>query len=167
VTLLPSAKPIVLCRPPGLAGWSTGAIVTSMNDLGRVATIASVLIASLALWVAWDWRRKTTRYIIKLYGSHFGFRDDLPSRVPHAHFCLYIKNLGLPLPSISATLWFRDLKTHRAHSVPLRCIALGTEQQTLDAASVACNQVVRFGWTTDQLTRSEVDLLVGLADVRK
>jgi len=129
-------------------------------------TICSIIVAAVALWVAWDSRRKTTQHVFQMIRVSTGFAESIEQPSGYCHFELYIKNLGLPFPRMSVALGFREPNGKGWLSYPLRAIDIVTKRSSDCASRVATGQVVEFGWRTHEMEEADIHFLQALRDLR-
>lgn len=130
-------------------------------------SICSLIVAAVALWVAWDWRRKSTQHVFLLIRVSSGFTQSVEHPNGYQHFKMYIRNLGLPFPRMSVVLGFREPNGKGWMSCPLRAVDIRTKHSSDSAINVATGEVVQFAWRTYEMDVSEIRFLQALHDLRK
>lgn len=132
-----------------------------------IASTCSLIVAVVALWVAWDVRRKSTRHIVRIVEVSSGYRQS--ADCPRGFHCfeIYFKNLGLAFPSMSVGLGFREKGGKGWMSHPLEAVDIPTGQSGPAATGVATGLVVKFGLRSYKMNRSGVRFLRSLEDLAK
>jgi len=132
-----------------------------------IADIANLIIAGIALWVAWVTLRKTTQHDLKIARSESHFAKSIERPNGFHELEIYFKNLGLPLPEMSVALGFCELDGFGWSSAPLRAVNIVTNKSSHSASDVATGMVVKFGWRTYEMTEFDITFLRTLEDLRK
>lgn len=129
--------------------------------------ICSTVIAAVAVWIAWDTRRKTTRHVMRLVNVESGVKSTAAEPEGVAYFHVDLKNLGIPLPAMSVVLGFRAKDGLGWNRCPLRAIDILEETQSQAARGVATGLVCRFGFKANNLDKPTRDFLRSLVNVRE
>jgi len=118
-------------------------------DMGAMS-VSALFVAMLALWVAWDIRRKTTQHIVRIERVASSPEEDRRLHTkPFHEFTIDIANLGLAFPEMVVLLRFRP--GPKEITCPLTRIDILTNRSTGLVVPVAAGQIVRFGWRTYEL----------------
>lgn len=164
----PAQQGTAVDRPPALARGSQPSVVSV--EPWRVispVSICSLIVAAVALCVAWDLRRKTTKHVFTVVQSSSGLTESSAPPVTFHHFEVYLKNLGLPFPQMAVDLGFRKKNGKAWVFCPLRAIDIRTGKASDAAPDVATGLVVRFGWRSHEMDDSEICCLMSLEDLRE
>ncbi len=135
--------------------------------LSIVTAVASVVLAVVALWVAFVTLRKTTEHLFRVVEASSGKRMTVRYPKGFYQFDLYIKNLGLPFPKMSVVLSFRPEDGPGTLSHSLSAIDIMTDASTPDAENVATGLVVKFGLRSHEIRETDAPILCMLKDVRR
>lgn len=131
-----------------------------------VAAFAPMVIAIVALCIAWDLRCKTTQHIFTITQVSSAEEQSITHPNGFHYFELYIKNLGLPFPKMSVVLGFYG-KNCGYFLCRLRAIDILSEHSTDTADNVATGLVVKFGWRSYEMDSSTIQFLCSLENLRE
>lgn len=136
------------------------------SGYGLITAVASLIAALVALWIAWDSRRKTTQHVIMIKRVSSGHKQSRTHPNAYSSFDLLIANLGLPIPKMSVVLNFYEDKLGYL-SFPLRALEMQTEKSTDSHDHVATGLIVRFGLRSFEMDKGSQESLSRLVDFRK
>ena len=129
------------------------------------AVTLSTIAATVALWVAWDVRKKTTQHLVDIIHTSHSHQESVERK--YDEFSIFIKNFGLPIPTMAVSLQFQVQDGLGSASCNLRSIDIVTGVSAQVANDVVCGLVVKFGFLTDQMSPSDKQFLATLVDLRK
>jgi len=127
--------------------------------------ICSLIVAGMAMWIARDWRQKSTRHVFTLVQSCTSSPVSAEHPDGFHQFEIYVKNLGLPFPQMSIELGFRERDGKGWWSCPLRAIDISTGEASDVAENVSTGLVVKFGWRSYEMDLPTIRNVLGLEDL--
>jgi hypothetical protein len=129
--------------------------------------IGSLLVAVIALWVAWDTRRKSTQHIVRVLEVANGHERSVEHPQGSHYFHIYFRNIGLAFPTMWVSLGFREKDGKGWVSCPLEAIDILTGQSHPCATGVATGLVVKFGLQSYNMNDMQLRFLRLLSDLGK
>jgi len=142
-------------------------MVDVIDICGLVVAALALVVAAVAVWIAWDLRRKTTTHVFGLIEAASGYTNSIEHPSGFCHFEIYLKNLGLPFPQMSIVLGFREKNGKGWLCCPLRARDIRTKASSENAVNVATGLVVEFGWRSYETSNSDRRVLLSLESVRE
>jgi hypothetical protein len=136
-------------------------------QLDSVIGVTSLVVAVVALWVAWMTLRRTTQHVLRVVRCRSHYEQSIERPSGFHGFEVYFKNLGLAIPEMAITLGFQERNGFGWCSHGLRAVNMLTQQSSATASRIETGTVVEFALRSYEMNEGSVAMLGTLEDVRK